>query len=120
MDKIEEGVYLKKDWSGYRVIHPVKNEDGSWNWWNICTGGTWWNLCKWIAITLLILLMCLTYYRDVKVCRDFLDSPYQNCVNYIRGVDSDRGLGYGGGEYTNTLRKISEEGFKVNITDNGT
>ena len=33
-----EEVYLKKDWFGWRVVHPIKNKDGSFNWFNILCG----------------------------------------------------------------------------------
>ena len=32
----DEKVYLKKDFLGWRVVHPIKNEDGSYNWFNVC------------------------------------------------------------------------------------
>jgi len=34
-----EKIYLRKDWLGWRVVAPVKNEDGSWNWFNLIFGG---------------------------------------------------------------------------------
>ena len=35
----EEKVYLKKDWLGWRVVEPWKNEDGKINWFNFLLGG---------------------------------------------------------------------------------
>lgn len=32
-------VYLKKSILGYRVVYPIKNEDGSINWFNLLVGG---------------------------------------------------------------------------------
>jgi hypothetical protein len=37
-----EKVYLKKGaYFGWRVIRQIKNEDGSWNWKNLISGGSW-------------------------------------------------------------------------------
>lgn len=34
-----EKLYLVKGKFGYRVVHPIKNEDGSWNYINLLFGG---------------------------------------------------------------------------------
>jgi len=36
-----EEVALKKDFMGWRVVHPIRNTDGSINWFNFFTGGSW-------------------------------------------------------------------------------
>ena len=33
-----EKVYLKKDFLGWRVVNPIRNEDGSMNWFNLIFG----------------------------------------------------------------------------------
>ena len=49
-------VYLKKGIFGYRIVYPIKNEDGSYNWTNLLFGGNS-NLVKlliYIGIAVLI------------------------------------------------------------------
>lgn len=41
---VAEKVYMKKTFMGWKVVHPIKNEDGSINWFNLITGGSWWNV----------------------------------------------------------------------------
>ena len=74
-EKIREGLYLKKSFDGYRVVHPIRNTDGSLNWFNILTGGNWWKVAKLILILLLVLGMSWSYLRDTKQCRDLIENP---------------------------------------------
>lgn len=64
IDSLPDGevVYLKKNkQSGYRVIQPWKNEDGSINWFNFLTGGSWGNLI-FVTIVVIVLLGTLREY----------------------------------------------------------
>ena len=69
----EEKIHLKKDRFGWRVIHPVKNDDGSWNWKNFLVGGSYWNLLKVGAIVGIILFMCWAYKHDMQMCEHLLE-----------------------------------------------
>jgi hypothetical protein len=51
----DDKIYLKKSYDGYRVIYPIKNDDGSWNWKNLIFGGSIWNFLKILLIFLLLL-----------------------------------------------------------------
>ena len=75
IEKIREGLYVKKGFDGLRVVHPIKNDDGSWNWFNVFTGGTWWKLTKLLLILTLVLGMSWSYMRDTQQCRDLLSDP---------------------------------------------
>lgn len=63
---------------GFRVVHPIKNIDGSLNWVNLLTGGGWGNLIKMILIIAIILFICWAYKHDVKTltecCQKFYDT----------------------------------------------
>ena len=74
-EKIREGLYVKKGFDGYRVVFPIKNEDGSLNWFNILTGGNWMKVAKLILIVLLVLGMSWSYMRDTRACRDLMEDP---------------------------------------------
>jgi hypothetical protein len=50
----QEKVYLKHDFMGYRVVNPIKNPDGTINWFNLLVGG------KRGLITLIILMSIAT------------------------------------------------------------
>jgi len=69
-----EKVYLRKGKFGYRVIHPVNNEDGSKNWVNLLVGG-WGNLFKLLFI--LFVIFCFIYgsMETMKSCRDMAKNP---------------------------------------------
>ena len=80
-EKIREGLYIKKSFDGYRVVYPIKNEDGTLNWFNLLTGGSYWNLVKTMLVLLLILGITYSYYRDTKMCRDLIENPCDHLVN---------------------------------------
>jgi hypothetical protein len=54
-------VSLKHDFMGWRVVHPLRNPDGSLNWKNIISGGSWFKLI-FVAILVAILLGAMFEY----------------------------------------------------------
>lgn len=68
-------VYLKRDsfGKGYRIVHPFKNDDGSWNYFNLFTGGSWWNLILLIFIVVMLVGSVWAYKRDMQVCTDLVN-----------------------------------------------
>jgi len=75
VQNIEEPVYLKKGWFGeYSVVHPTKKPDGSWNWFNVFTGGKD-NLFR---IFIYIVILLLLYYgvnEMMSSCVDMAENP---------------------------------------------
>lgn len=67
---LEDKVYMKKDMFGWRVVHPIKNEDGSLNWFNIFTGGSWGNLILIIFIVGVICFGTWAHYHDINIVRE--------------------------------------------------
>lgn len=61
----EEQIYLSKDFFGWKVVHPIKNEDGSYNWFNILIG-SWWNLIG-VLFILFLLAMFFLAYREASI-----------------------------------------------------
>ena len=49
----QDKVYLRKGYFGYRVVHPIKNDNGSINWVNLLVGG-WGNLVTLIFLAFVI------------------------------------------------------------------
>jgi hypothetical protein len=68
-----EAVHLKKDFTGWRVIYPCKNDNGTWNWKNLLVGGSYWNIIKVIVIVVLLLFLIFSYLNDVSSCRHLLE-----------------------------------------------
>jgi len=66
-------VYLKKDGENYRVVHPIKNEDGSINWFNLLTGGSWMNIAILSVVVGVILGVLLEYSTTVRLLQDQLE-----------------------------------------------
>ena len=62
-----EKVYLRKSFDGWRVVHPIKNEDGSYNWFNILTGGSWWRIIFTAIIVLIILGVFYEYSSNLRL-----------------------------------------------------
>ena len=68
----DEKVYLKKDFLGWRIVHPIKNEDGSWNWPNLLFGG-WRNLLSSAILILIIAGAIWAYRRDINQIKQACD-----------------------------------------------
>ena len=91
IEKIREGLYIKKDRLGYRIVYPYKNDDGTINWFNVLTGGSWGNLIKVVLIVSLILFVTWGYYHDTKACKDFMENPCEmlpNISKYCLNVEN--------------------------------
>ena len=56
-----ENVYLRKDFLGWRVVEPLKNENGKINWFNTLVGGK-----KGIAFLIVILILSGAFYLGVS------------------------------------------------------
>ena len=63
-----ETINLKKDFSGWRVIYPIRNEDKSINWKNLLLGGSWYNLFKILLVVGIILFIAFSYKHDMANC----------------------------------------------------
>lgn len=63
---------MKKDFTGWRVIYPIKNEDGTYNMKNLILGGSWWNFFKVFIVFLLLIGATYIYHLDTQTCRETL------------------------------------------------
>ena len=61
----EDQVYLKKDIFGWRIVHPIKNRDGTINWTNLVFGG-WRNFTFLIIILLITGFVLWSYRHDIQ------------------------------------------------------
>jgi len=61
----QDNVFLKKDFLGWRIVNPIKNEDGSWNWVNLLFGG-WRNLINLIILLIVISISVYFYKHDIS------------------------------------------------------
>ena len=66
----EEKVYLKKDFLGWRVVNPIKNEDGTINWFNFILGGKR-GIVQIIGITIIGILIGLSYQEVGKYWQSY-------------------------------------------------
>jgi len=112
-----EGIptYVKRDslGKGYRIIHPYKNEDGTWNWFNLCTGGSWWNLWLIVFIVALIAFGSWAYKRDIRVCLETLEK----CNSQVDfSVIGNQNLGLKNGSEFNFTAAVE----KLKESENGT
>lgn len=86
--QLDNAQVVKTKWSGYRIIFPIKNKDGSINWFNLFTGGSWGNL---IFITIIVLLICgsvWAYQHDIRACIDTLNYAIENPCEWCEIIRS--------------------------------
>jgi len=74
-------VWLSGRGREWRVIYPIKNEDGSWNRKNLLLGGSWRRFLMGWFVVLLILVSVFAYKHDVGACLEILKDPQSIC-NY--------------------------------------
>lgn len=78
-----EKVFLKKSALGYRVIKPIRNEDGSYNLKNLLLGGSWVNILI-IGLIVTIIIGCLwEYSSNVNNLLECIKHPYSSefCIS---------------------------------------
>ena len=63
--KIDEGVFIRKGKWGYRLIHPIRNEDKSINWFNLITGGSWEGFIKTSFLVIILVASIFLYKHDI-------------------------------------------------------
>lgn len=75
---LQENVYLKKSFGEWRVVHPIRNEDGSLNWMNFLFGGKT-NLIILIFIMLVLGMFYIGVNQLISSYKDVNDNPCNYC-----------------------------------------
>ena len=75
-----EIVYLKKDFLGWHVTHPIKI-DGKINWKNLIASGSWLKLILVIVFVLIILFTIFEYIESLRYCTEFITNHTDILVN---------------------------------------
>ena len=84
-----EKVYLKKDWLGWRVVHPIKNEDGSINWFNAIFSSKS-NLVFLIVLVILGLGFWLGVNELISSYKVIADNPCYFCEDCASAINNLR------------------------------
>ena len=74
----EEQVYLKKDFLGWRVVHPIRNSEGKLNWFNFIFGSKS-NLVFLIIIFILAVGFYLGINELINNYKLIADNPCKFC-----------------------------------------
>ena len=69
-----DDVYLKKSLGYWGVVYPLKKDDGSWNWFNIITGGDLTKFFFMILMFILLLLAINEYSSNIKYCQSLINN----------------------------------------------
>lgn len=80
-----EKVYLKKDFLGWRVVEPVRNEDGSWNWKKIIVG----TKRTWFGVIVILIIAALFYFGIKEILdplRIIAENPGEYCASIAKGA----------------------------------
>ena len=107
IEKIREGLYIKKSLGEYRVVYPIKNDDGTFNWKNFLIGGSWFNLIKTTLIILALIALTLSYNHDVKECSSVANYAVEHPCEFCQKITASR---------TNNTNTFSEV-YKLNLTN---
>lgn len=83
MEKIRDGLYIKKGFDGYRIVRPIKREDGSINWKHLIIGD-WESFIKLVIILTIVIFLIMSYRHDTKECfRVMSSSCVQSCYSSL-------------------------------------
>lgn len=70
-----EKVYLKKDFLGWRVVEPIKNDDGTINWFNlICNGKR-----GLLFLIIVLLIACSSYFALIEYTANLREVAFHPC-----------------------------------------
>jgi len=78
-------VYMKKDWLGYRIVQPIKNPDGTWNWFNLLTGGKR-NLVTLLFMLFLALMLYLGINELISNYQIIAENPCTYCAEKVANL----------------------------------
>jgi len=84
---LEDKVYLKKDYFGWRVVQPIKNDDGSYNWLNLLVGGARNGLFL-LGILLILGFLMWSHYHDIQAIQDNYGKIATNPLGWCRDICS--------------------------------
>ena len=68
-----EQVYLKKGGLGWKVIYPIKDDNGKIIIKHLLVGGSWWNLIFITIFIFLIIGVAFEYKQNMKTCIDVIE-----------------------------------------------
>lgn len=88
----KEEVYMRKGFDGWRVIYPIKNEDGSYNTKNLILGGNIWNFIKILIIFIILIMAIVIYHYDTKTCSNTLKNLDKVCLRFYNLSNSINGM----------------------------
>lgn len=77
--KLKEGEYLERTKKGnYRIIHPIRNEDGTINKKNLLIGGSWTNFIIMLWIIAMLLFLSWAYNHDIEQYQKIIEKYQEN------------------------------------------
>lgn len=92
-----DSFYVRKSILGYRVVYPIKREDGSMNWFNLFTGG-WANLIFVIICVSMLLWITVDTNNQIEEykekCTLAMEKPVEFCrsIGFYDQLDKTRSL----------------------------
>jgi hypothetical protein len=69
---IDEKIYLKKSFGEWKVVHPIKNDDGTINWFNFLIGGSWFNFILLIISLIILTGLFFEYTSNLEFCNTII------------------------------------------------
>ena len=83
---VDKNVFVKKEHllgNYYRLVYPIKHDDGSINWFNLCTGGSYWNLVKVAIFVIMMIALVMVYKHDMSSCVELNEKLAAQCITRI-------------------------------------
>lgn len=94
IEKIRDGLYIKKGWDGYRVVYPFRNDldrpfsfRDNCNWVNVLIGGHWSFMVKLLIFLIAFYFFTQMYLHDTAVCRNYAENFKEECTKYFSSIN---------------------------------
>lgn len=109
---IDKNVFVKKEaifgLEHHRLVYPLKKDDGSINWFNLCTGGSYWNLIKVAIFVSLMVALVLVYKHDMSSCVAINDKLAAKCMEIDFGEATGGMAGYDVSVWLNQTKGVED------------
>lgn len=82
IEEIKPGLFVQETKPGkYKVVHPIRNTDGSINWKNLIMGS---NLLMVIIVVGITVVLYSLYVRDINSLRAIVEDPCRYCLEGVK------------------------------------
>ena len=86
IERVGDYTIKKSKFWGDRIIYPIKNDDGTTNWFNLITGGAWGKAISSMLVFLMVLAIVFSYKHDVSTYQTIATQCIENPCHWCQVI----------------------------------